>query len=81
MQPHTRYMNLFPWQRPLIQDSDIDNGDGNEAQSLPLFIEPPLPPPSSHQEESRECNKMACSIIMCSIVVILAGSQWLFLYR
>lgn len=79
MQPHTRYMNLFPWRRPLIQDSDIDNGDGNEAQSLPLFIEPP--PPPSHQAESRECNKMACSIIMCSIVVILAGSQWLFLHR
>jgi hypothetical protein len=72
-------MNLFPWRRPLIQDSDIDNGDGNEAQSLPLFIEPP--PPPSHQAESRECNKMACSIIMCSIVVILAGSQWLFLHR
>ena len=54
------------------------------AQSQSLSMEPPQPARAyvveEEQEESRGCNKTAWCIILCSVVVILVGSRWLFLH-
>ena len=76
-------MNMLPWRRPLIQDSDIDDGDVAQSLSLSMEQQPARAYAVEEEEEeekSRGCNKTAWCIILCSVVVILVGSRWLFLH-